>query len=231
VTTVLGVDGWRSGWIGARVEPGVDRIEWLVLLSAAAVLEVEAAITAVDIPMGLPMRGTRECDFAARAELRGAGSTVFPAPVRSVLHCRTHAQAIEVLRQRGGRLMSAQAFGIVRKVAEMDRALTPQLQDHVVEAHPELSFRRLAGVTRMPRKKTAAGVGMRLDALRRWLPSVDRALRDVPEPVPIDDALDALACAWTAQQMLEGRFRRLGDGELDSEGLVMQIIDPRPMTT
>jgi predicted RNase H-like nuclease len=46
--------------------------------------------------------------------------------------------------------------------------------------------------------------------------------------VPIDDALDALACAWTAQQMLEGHFARLGDGERDSEGLLMQIIDPRP---
>jgi predicted RNase H-like nuclease len=228
VTTVLGVDGWRSGWIGARVEPGADRVEWLVFTGAAAVVEAAADITAVDIPMGLPMRGTRTCDFAARAELRGAGSTVFPAPVRSVLHCRTHPQALEVLRQRGGQLMSAQAFGIVRKVAEMDRALTPELQERVVEVHPELSFRRLSRVTRMPRKKTAAGVGVRLEALRRWLPSVDRALADVPEPVPIDDALDALACAWTAQQMREGHFARLGDGERDSEGLLMQIIDPRP---
>jgi predicted RNase H-like nuclease len=228
VTKVLGVDGWRSGWIGARVEPGVDRVEWMLLPDGAAVLAVEAVITAIDIPMGLPESGSRGCDVVARMTLYGAGSTVFPAPVRPVLHCKTHAEALEMLRGRGRTLMSAQAFGLVRKIKDIDDVLMPAMQDRVVEVHPELSFRRLAGVGRMPRKKTAAGVAVRLEALRRWLPSVDRALTSVPKPVPIDDALDALACAWTAQQMQTGHFERLGDGDRDMRGLLMQIIDPRP---
>jgi predicted RNase H-like nuclease len=228
VNPVLGVDGWRGGWVGARVGPGVDRVEWMLLPDGAAVLAVEAAITAIDIPMGLPESGSRGCDVVARMTLCGAGSTVFPAPVRPVLHCRTHAEALEMLRGRGRTLMSAQAFGLVRKIKDIDDVLMPAMQDRVVEVHPELSFRRLAGVGRMPRKKTAAGVAVRLEALRRWLPSVDRALADVPEPVPIDDALDALACAWTAQQMRARRFERLGDGDRDMRGLLMQIIDPRP---
>jgi predicted RNase H-like nuclease len=224
----LGVDGWRSGWIGARVERGVDSVEWMLLPNGAAVLAVEAAITAIDIPMGLQESGSRGCDVVARMILYGAGSTVFPAPVRPVLHCKTHAEALEMLRGRGRSLMSAQAFGLVRKIKDIDDVLTPTMQDRVVEVHPELSFRRLAGVGRMPRKKTAAGVAVRLEALRRWLPSVDRALVSVPEPVPIDDALDALACAWTAQQLQAGHFERLGDGDRDMRGLLMQIIDPRP---
>jgi predicted RNase H-like nuclease len=228
VTAVLGVDGWRGGWIGARVEPGVDRVEWLLLPGGAAVFAVEAAITAIDIPMGLQESGSRSCDVAARMTLYGAGSTVFPAPVRPVLHCRSHAEALEMLRGRGHTLMSAQAFGLVKKIKDIDDVLMPAMQDRVVEVHPELSFRRLAGVGWMPRKKTAAGVGARLEALRRWLPSIDLALTRVPEPVPIDDALDALACAWTAQQMQAGRFERLGDGERDLRGLLMQIVDPRP---
>jgi predicted RNase H-like nuclease len=228
VTAVLGIDGWRGGWIGARVEPGADGVEWLLLPSGAAVLAVEAAITAIDIPMGLQESGSRSCDVAARMTLYGAGSTVFPAPVRPVLHCKSHAEALEMLRGRGRTLMSAQAFGLVRKIKDIDDVLMPAMQDRVVEVHPELSFRRLAGVGRMPRKKTAAGVAVRLEALRHWLPSVDRSLADVPEPVPIDDALDALACAWTAQQMQAGRFERLGDGDRDMRGLLMQIIDPRP---
>jgi predicted RNase H-like nuclease len=163
----------------------------------------------------------------ARLTLYGAGSTVFPAPVRPVLHCRSHAEALEMLRGRRHTLMSAQAFGLVKKIKAIDDVLMPAMQDRVVEAHPELAFRRLAGIPRMPRKKTAAGVGVRLEALRRWLPSMDLALTRVPAPVPIDDALDALACAWTAQQMLAGRFVRLGDGERDMRGLLMQIVDPR----
>jgi predicted RNase H-like nuclease len=228
VGSVLGVDGWRGGWIGARVEPGVDRVEWMLLPGGAAVLGVEAAVTAIDIPMGLQESGSRSCDIVARMTLYGAGSTVFPAPVRPVLHCRSHREALEMLRGRGGMLISAQAFGLVKKIKDIDDVLMPAMQDRVIEVHPELSFRRLAGVPRMPRKKTAAGVGARLEALRRWLPSIDRDLTRVPEPIPIDDALDALACAWTAQQMQAGRFERLGDGERDIRGLLMQIIDPRP---
>jgi predicted RNase H-like nuclease len=228
VTTVLGVDGWRGGWIGAQVEPGVDRVEWLLLPDGAAVLGVDAAITAIDIPMGLQESGSRSCDVVARMTLYGAGSTVFPAPVRPVLHCRSHSEALEMLRGRGTALLSAQAFGLVKKIKDIDDVLMPAMQDRVVEVHPELSFRQLAGVARMPRKKTAAGVGARLDALRPWLPSIDLALTRVPEPVPIDDALDALACAWTAQQMHAGRFERLGDGDRDLRGLLMQIIEPRP---
>jgi predicted RNase H-like nuclease len=228
VTAVLGVDGWRGGWIGARVEPGVDRVEWLLLPDGAAVLGVEAAITAVDIPMGLLESGKRACDDQARKALGPARSSVFFAPVRPVLRFHDYPEALIGLRAQGLALMSAQAFGIVDKVREVDLVLTPEHQKRVVEAHPELSFRRLADVATMPSKKTAAGVGVRLEALRGWLPSVDRALCEVPERVPVDDALDALACAWAAQQTLEGQVTWLGDSTPDSKGLLMQIIDPRP---
>jgi predicted RNase H-like nuclease len=227
VTRVLGVDGWRGGWIGARVEPGVDNVEWLLLPTAATVLDVATDVTAVDIPMGLLESGKRTCDQQARDALGIARSSVFFAPVRPVLEFDTYPEALAGLRAQGLAVMSAQAFGIVKKVKAMDAVLTPGLQERVVEAHPELSFRRLANVPTMPGKKTAAGVAVRLEALRGWLPNVDRAMADVPKPVPIDDALDALVCAWTAQRVLAGSFDRLGDGERDSKELRMQIIDPR----
>jgi predicted RNase H-like nuclease len=230
VPVVLGVDGWRGGWIGALVGPD-GSVQWRVLADAAAVLGVDAAVTAIDIPMGLPESGSRGCDLAARAELGRAGSSVFAAPIRPVLGCSTYPAARAVLRELGGSSMSAQAFGIVRKVRDVDDLLTPTLQHRVVEVHPELSFRRLGGVATMPGKRTAAGVGVRLAVLRGWLSSVAAALAEVPPPVPVDDALDALVCAWTAQRVVAGEFDRLGDGARDSRGLLMQIVAPHPPTT
>ena len=227
---MLGVDGWRGGWIGALVDAD-DHVEWQLLADAAAVVAVAAAVTAIDIPIGLPEDGVRRCDLEARALLGAAGSSVFAAPTRPVLACATYAEAREVLRQRGGASMSAQAFGIVAKVRDVDSAITRELQERVVEVHPELAFRRLGGADRMASKKTASGVGARVAALRRWLPDVDRALSRAPVPVPIDDALDSLACAWTAQRLLAGAVERLGDGAHDTRGLLMQIVVPTSVSS
>jgi predicted RNase H-like nuclease len=227
VTSVLGVDGWRGGWIAARVD-GSGEVEWRAMADAAEVLAEPVDVAAVDIPMGLPEAGRRRCDVVARTALGAAGSSVFAAPVRPVVERRmTYQEARAVLASLGGPSMSAQAFGLVGKVREMDRVLTPEAQQRVVEVHPELSFRRLAGAAEMPGKKTAAGVLARLRALRTWLPGVEDAVAAVPAPVPVDDVLDALVCAWSAQRILAGRADRLGDGERDSRGLLMQIVVPR----
>jgi predicted RNase H-like nuclease len=227
---VLGVDGWRGGWIGALVDAD-GQVEWRLLADAAAVVAADAAMTAIDIPIGLTEDGVRRCDLEARGLLGAARSSVFLAPTRPVLTCATYAEAREALRQRGVASMSAQAFGIVAKVREVDAAMTPELQERVVEVHPELAFRRLGGTDRMASKKTAAGVGERVAALRRWLPDVDAALSRAPVPVPVDDALDALACAWAADRMLAGHIERLGDGARDSRGLLMQIVVPSPVSS
>lgn len=50
------------------------------LLKSAA-----GAITAIDIPIGLPPDRPRHCDITARALLGPRRSSVFPAPVRNVI--------------------------------------------------------------------------------------------------------------------------------------------------
>ena len=53
--------------------------------------------------------------------------------------------------------LSIQAFGILGKIREVDRLMTPALQGRVYEAHPELAFRSLAGAPMRHSKKTPAG--------------------------------------------------------------------------
>jgi predicted RNase H-like nuclease len=225
---VLGVDGCRAGWIGALLDGTV--VTWHLYADATALFATEADAIAIDIPMGLvDGDGRRRCDLLAREALGPARSSVFFAPPRGLVTERPddHAGALRWLRERGLGGISAQAFGIVAKIRDIDAAITPAMQAKVVETHPELSFRRMAGVSTMPSKKSAAGVAQRIDALRHALDvDVVRALQDVPAGIAVDDALDALACAWTARRWwsLDPDLQVLGDGDHDARGLVTRIV-------
>jgi predicted RNase H-like nuclease len=225
---VLGVDGCRTGWIGALLD-GVH-VTWTTYDDASRFLTLDTEATAVDIPMGLADgHGRRRCDELARAALGSARSSVFFAPPRALVDepAMPHGEALAWLRARGLPGISAQAYGIVAKIRDVDAALTPTLQERVVEAHPELSFRRMAAAATMPSKKSAAGAGRRMAALGQAL-GLDAvaSLHDVPTGVAVDDALDALACAWTARRWadLDADLQVLADEDRDRRGLLMRII-------
>ena len=217
---VLGVDGCRGGWIAAQVDD--RKVCWRYAADIRELLALDADAVGIDMPIGLPETGPRACDLAARQLLGPRRASVFAAPVRAVLDCATYADARAVLATRGGPSMSAQAFGIVRAVAQLDAALTPADNARVVEVHPELVLRFLAG-TDLPPKKTPDGHGRRLDALRVVHADVDALVASAPSPARRDDAIDALACALGAQRWLTGQATVLGNGEPDSRGLPMRI--------
>ena len=220
---VVGVDGCRGGWLAATLHD-TGELAWEWTTDVAAVLHSGADAVAIDIPIGLPDAGSRACDRAARAMLGRRGSSVFPAPVRPVLHCTTYAQAREVLAAAGGASMSAQAFGIVAAVRMVDAAVGPNDEVRVVEAHPELAFALMGGGPGLPGKRTTAGIGRRLQLLQTWLPTVVEVLATAPSPAGVDDALDALACVWVACRWRRGEATVVGGDERDRRGLVMRIV-------
>ncbi|MGY2078544.1 DUF429 domain-containing protein [Modestobacter sp. SYSU DS0657] len=221
---VLGVDGWRGKWVGALFEGRT--VELQVLDDAAAVLAVPGvAVVAVDMPIGLSEDGVRACDLAARDLLRAtaAASSVFPAPVRAVLATDDYAEARRLSRAAtdGRRAPSAQSFQLVRSIRALDDALGEPSADQVVEVHPELAFRcGLGGV--VDRKGTARGTVQRLRALRAVM-DVEEALADAPAGVPVVDALDACAAAWSARRIAAGTAECVGDGSRDTRGRPMRI--------
>lgn len=221
---VLGVDGWRGRWVGALLEERT--VELLLLDDAAAVLAVpEVSLVAVDMPIGLSEDGVRACDVEAAGLLRptGAASSVFPTPVRAVLSTDDYAEARVVSRAATvpPRAPSAQAFMLVPSIRALDDALGDPPTDRVVEVHPELAFRLgLGGVT--DRKGTARGAVQRLRALRPVM-DVEEALAGAPAGVPLVDALDACAAAWSARRLAAGTAECVGDGTTDSRGRPMRI--------
>lgn len=213
MTRVLGVDGRRGGWVGALVDD--TSVIWLRLPDVDAVLSVDAEAVGIDIPVGLPRRGRRECDLLAKRLLGRAHPRVFLTPPRGVLAATSYVEAGRLHRElANGTGLSVQTWHLLDKVREVDAvAHDPRL----VEVHPELSFAVLAGRV-LASKRTPAGREERLAALRAWLPD----LTDVPAG---DDAPDALAAAWSAARWLDGSARTLpADPPMDAAGRPMRIV-------
>lgn len=200
-----GVDGWRGRWVVATVG---EHVKWAVARSAAEVVELtaECSAVAVDVPIGLADGpGGRACDVLARQRLGAARASVFPAPHRRTLHADSHAEAVAIARAAELPAMSIQAWSLVPGIRDWDEVLThrPELNDRVVECHPEVSFRAMAPAAEFARKVTGLGVGQRLAALAPWIGAAG-ALRRLEAGPPVADALDALACAWTARRWAAG---------------------------
>ena len=219
---VLGVDGCPGGWIGAVVSG--SSVRWHLLPDARAMIALAADCdaTGVDMPIGLPDVGPRRCDVAARALLGARRSSVFPAPVRAALGAVTYAEACAVSRTASGKALSIQAWNLVPRIADLDAQLPDGGLPWLSEMHPELSFLRLAGVA-LPAKKTAEGRAARVAALAGWLP--DLRLGEVPRPARTEDALDALAVAWSARRWWSGDAEVLpAPYDVDARGLPMRIV-------
>lgn len=210
---VTGIDGCRGGWVAVHVTN--MGITWSTAEVTGVVdLWAPASTVGIDMPVGLADRGWRECDTQAKQALGRAGSRVFMTPPRAVLDlglAAPNAQVQELSRELTGQGTSRQAMGLAERILALDAALASHRDTSVIEVHPELSFAEMAGAP-LASKKTAAGVGQRIDALLGWRPDVVSALRDVPVDVPIDDALDALACAWTAERWSSGHARTIPAG-------------------
>jgi len=184
VTRLCGADGCRAGWIGITEDLSTGTISWDVSSSLEALAsDSMAELIALDVPIGLPDQGSRDCDVAARRLLGpGRGSSVFPAPIRPILEATSHSEACTIREAVEGKRLSIQAWAIVPKALEVDRAMraSAELRGRVREVHPEICFFHLASRRPMQHaKKTREGREERLGLLRpEFGPTVEEALAD-----------------------------------------------------
>jgi predicted RNase H-like nuclease len=227
---ITGVDGCRAGWLCIAETTETGSIDSAVHRTAAALTEQPYRWVAIDIPIGLPDSGSRTCDRIARKMLARRGCCVFPAPIRAVLPCGSQADASAVRRRLEGKGMSAQSWGIVPKIQELDLLLTanPSLQERVREVHPEICFMMWnRGVPILERKKSPAGKAARgaLVAARFGDHAFDHVRSRHPRAdVSDDDINDAFAALWTAERMANGEAVAIPEQtQRDVAGLRMKI--------
>ena len=131
---VVGVDGYRGGWVAVSHDTATDSLTPQLHPSFPDLLAAypDVPAIAVDIPIGLAAGEPRHRDLAARRVLGFPRRTsVVPAPDPRLLDASTYQEALARSRALTGRGISKQTFAIFPKVAEVNRALTPALQEQV----------------------------------------------------------------------------------------------------
>jgi predicted RNase H-like nuclease len=225
----VGVDGCPNGWVA--VEADGRRWQARVFPTFGEILGAYAGAAAVgvDIPIGLPGDGRRQCDGLARARLGSRRSSVFPAPSRRLLEVVADAvdyrEANRRCWERLGHGIGAQTFNIFAKIREVDALMTPARQLRVREVHPELSFTAIRGDASCRfAKRDLAGRDERLLALRVHFDGL-AATPTPPRGAKLDDLLDALAASWTAGRFARGHAESVPAAPaLDPRGLRMEIV-------
>ena len=101
----VGVDGCKAGWFvvefsrkgdwGINIFPDIGAIWQRVSETPPLIL--------IDIPIGLPRKGTRACDVLARSVLKKRASSVFPVPCRKAIQALNYRiRHVKILTQRPG---------------------------------------------------------------------------------------------------------------------------------
>ncbi len=215
----LGVDGFSRGWVAAWIDDeghhGRDYSAGLGRL-----FSLEHARAMIDMPIGLPTLGHRECDLHAR---KLVGPSVFLGTRRGIWEFPDQPSANEYYwRHEGPRMgISCQLWNIRCKIKEVDDFITLERQRTIGEAHPELIFWRLNKEAHLEPKHSPAGREQRICILikqgfhdiRRWM----NQRRGTG--IGRDDLIDACACAIAARDCKD----RLGGDEIDPRGLRMEI--------
>ena len=185
----------------------------------------EARLTLIDMPLGLLSgyrKGGRPCDQLARKMLpRQNKSSVFSAPPRSILSCKSFEEAQKVMVAEGGGI-TLQTFHIIRKIRELDEFVQDNSSLKIEEAHPEILFNRLKGEA-LASKKKREGREERVSLLKEAIGEMEWP---PPKGLPKEDCLDAAVLSWRAFKSTSLQLRTLGcEAEpLDPVGIPMRIV-------
>jgi Spx/MgsR family transcriptional regulator len=222
VVRYLGFDGYRRGWVAAWIEDdGNQGFDYSPTINRLLRVSHERAM--IDIPIGLPNEGVRECDRQARERL---GPSVFVGVRRSLLEFNNYPEANRVYRSLGEPGISRQLWHIRNKIGEIDRLVTGNSAHLLHETHPELIFWSRNDRQKLPYKKSEAGRLKRVEILRRLgFARIEQMLAwRFGTGICRDDLIDACACAIAARDAKD----TLGNDSVDACGLRMENALLRP---
>lgn len=215
MSRVLGVDGWKSGWVGIELHDGRFAAAHVAPTLAGMLAAVPGAdVVGVDMPLGLMAGEVRASDRLAQGLLAGRSSSIFVMPPRPVFDEPDHASATALAVALTGKGISIQAWGLKAKLLEAEAL--HELSKPMFEVHPELSFRQMGLLPTDGKKKSWRGQRARLRVLAGHGIELPEDLGAV-DAVPADDVLDAAAAAWSAHRIAAGTAFCLPDPPQVSE--------------
>ncbi len=233
VPRIAGIDGCKAGWLVVCETPLPGPWTWFVAPNfdevARRLRDFDAV--GVDMPLGIPNAGARECETLARRILSPARTaSVFSAPIRPILGLDDYREACNVREAIEGKRMSKQSFYIMEKIEQVDTVVRtrPEFGAKLYEVHPEVSFTALGGGEPMQHsKRDQAGFDERMAHLSDVFP--EAILREALDAFPRgkvarDDVLDAFAVLWSAKRIALSTAERLpAEPAYDPRGIDMAI--------
>jgi predicted RNase H-like nuclease len=209
---VVSLDGYLGGWVAVSLNDGCFLSAVLFKRFRQAVEAFcNAAVIAVDIPIGCPLQYPRKADLEARLFVGPRRFAVVLTPPREILEARTYKEALTPSRSILGKGIPQQTYALREKILEVDGELssnrrTRDSRPQIVEVHPEVSFRALNGAPLVHKKTTWAGVLQRRRLLERaglFIPDeIGKAGKAAPH-----DVLDAAVAAWSALRVARGEAK------------------------
>lgn len=232
---LIGLDGCKGGWLAMIGTDDLADIECKIVFELHPFLDAldpDHVQVVIDIPIGLPSAAmSRACDIEARRFLgKPRSNSVFPAPCRETLVAETYLEACELNAGHSGKKISRQLFELLDKIDEVDTLMTPERQDWLREAHPELIFAVLSGTGRglVHSKRTIEGEQERLAVLSQYGLDLNvDALRNSlsRKRVERNDIVDAAACLLSARRIAAGQAVVIPDDPvIDERGLRMEMV-------
>ena len=219
---VIGVDAYPLGWIGVELHNGA----FIRAVLAPSLFQIVAgssgaAVIGVDIPLGMLPDRWRAADTVAAEQLGPRRNSVFRVPPRKVWQEPDFAAANRLCRELTGAGLSRQSWALRPKLLEAN-AIWERHPGLLFEAHPELSFRMMAGAPLVHAKKTWSGQARRRELLKRQGIVLPDSLGPAGQAPP-DDVLDAAAVAWSAHRMATGTAACHPDPPEESNGARIAI--------
>lgn len=222
-----GIDGAPGGWISVTLNRKKFVVEFKERLS---LLTFSSNMTSlIDMPIGLPISGYRQCDLLGRKLLGQKWSSLFLVPSRDAVYAESYEKSCEKNLSKQNVKLSKQSWNICPKIKELDKLLRskPELKGSLLEAHPEIAFLRLNQNEPLRNsKKTLEGQQERVDLLIQTFDA--KLVEDLINfskshfPKLIEDIIDATSLVGLLRSSGK-KLEFLGESKRDEYGLPMQI--------
>ena len=210
MSTVIGIDGCRSGWLTTRILDDKSLSFHVIKnLKDSYLKDPNLTHVGIDMPLGLSPTGKRPAEVEARFLLKKRSCTIFSPPTIGALECESYLDACEINFRDCGNRISKQSWNLFPKIKETQKFLKNKLitKPSIYEIHPELSFMAMNNMKVIElSKKTDLGRKIRIKLIQKFFPNFRFELvrsKYKKNEVLDDDILDSISVLWSTLRIVD----------------------------
>ena len=210
MTTVIGIDGCRAGWITAKIlDNQLISFQIIENLNDDYLKQSNFSHIGIDIPLQLSHTGKRLAEIEARRLLKKRACTIFSPPTLNALMAKNYIDACDVNFKECGKRISKQSWNLFPKIIEAHTFLENNsiTKLGVFEVHPELSFMAMNDMNLIEvSKKTDIGKEIRIKLIQKFFPNFSfESVRNKYKKNQVldDDILDSISVLWSTQRIVD----------------------------